>query len=59
MASRLCGKVFDFVKENLSEPQRRRAPLARKGVPEKGRPRPVPAAAHSDPGARIHFLIVS
>jgi hypothetical protein len=48
LASRLCAKVFGFVKEKLSGAQRRKdAASGQRGAGKGGRP--CPASAHSDP----------
>jgi len=50
LATRLCGKVFGFVKRNPSGAKRRPdAASGQRGVGKGGRP--CPTSAHSDPGA--------
>jgi hypothetical protein len=52
VATRLCAKVFGFVKRNLSGAQRRKdAASGQRGAGKGGRP--CPASAHSNPGARF------
>jgi hypothetical protein len=49
LATRLCGKVFGFVKRNLSGAQRSRDACGGERGAGKGAAALVPASAHRDP----------
>jgi hypothetical protein len=53
LATRLCGKVFGFVKRDLSGAKRRNGAASGERGAGKGAAALVPASAHSGPGARI------
>ena len=48
LATRLCGKVFGFVKRNLSGAQRRKDAASGERGAGKGAAALVPASAHRD-----------